>query len=401
MTQVEVMPRGPQTNGGGEELIDEMFKPFYKRPVAKVLFGVIALVLFAAIFLVWRHYAAIESTDDAQIEGDIVPISARVGGTVKAVHVEDNQYVEAGTVLVEIDQSDYQVALKRAEAELSDASSNAQAARTMVPMTSTSTSSQLRAATAALASATKQVDAARARVREAVANHTKAAADLARFKQLVDKDEIPRQTYDTAVAAEAQAQAAVDTAQANVAAAESAVVQARAQMDAASTVPEQVSMTRAKAGSAEASVEKNQSGLEQAKLNLGYTIVRAPVSGIVSKKSVQPGQTIAPGQSLFAVVPVENLWVVANFKENQLKDMHPGQEVKIHVDAYGKDLTGKVDSFGGATAAKFSLLPPENATGNYVKVVQRVPVKIVFDKGQDSDHKLRPGMSVAPTVRVK
>jgi membrane fusion protein (multidrug efflux system) len=401
MTQVEVMPRGPQTNGGGEELIDEMFKPFYKRPVARMLFAVIALLLLAGIFFTWRHYSAIESTDDAQIEGDIVPISARVGGTVKTVHVEDNQYVEAGTVLVEIDQSDYQVALRRAQAELSDASSNAQAARTMVPMTSTTTSNQLRGATAALNSAKKQVDAAQARVREAEANYKKAAADLARFKQLVEKDEIPRQTYDTAVAAEAQARAAVDTAQANVAAAESAVAQATAQMEGARTVPEQVTMTRAKAGAAEAAVEKNQSGLEQARLNLGYTVVRAPVSGIVSKKSVQPGQTIAPGQALFAIVPLENLWVVANFKENQLKDMRPGQEVKIRVDAYDKDYDGKVDSFGGATAAKFSLLPPENATGNYVKVVQRIPVKIVFNKGQDPEHKLRPGMSVAPTVRVK
>jgi len=400
-TQVEVLPRGPRQDNGDTEVLDKLFQPFYKRPLAKVLFAVIALALLLGIYLVWHHYAQIESTDDAQITGDIYPISARVSGTVKAVHAEDNQYVEAGTVLVEIDQSDYQVALQKAEADLAESRASATGARTGVPLTSTNTSSQLRAANANLITAQKQVGAAEARVREAEANHTKAAADLVRYKALVDKDEVPRQTYDTAVAAEAAAKAAWDTARANAAAAQSAVIQAQAQVDAASTVGQQVEVSRAKAGSAEATVGKNQANLDQAKLNLGYTIVRAPVSGIVSKKSVQLGQTIQPGQALFAIVPLENLWVVANFKESQLKDMQTGQSAKIHVDAYDKDFSGHVDSVGGATAAQFSLLPPENATGNYVKVVQRVPVKIVFDKGQDPEHRLRPGMSVVPTVKVK
>ena len=401
MTQVEVLPRGPRQDNGDTEVLEQLFQPFYKRPIVKVIFGVIALVVILGIYLIWHHYSQIESTDDAQITGDIYPVSSRVGGTVKAVHAEDNQYVEAGTVLVEIDQTDYQVALQKAEADLADAKAGATAARTGVPLTSTSTSSQLRAASANLATAKQNLGAAQARVREAEANHTKAAADLVRYKALVDKDEIPRQTYDTAVAAEAAARAAWDTAKANASAAESAVVQAQAQVEAASTVPQQIEVSRAKAGSAEATVGKNQANLDQAKLNLGYTVVRAPVSGIVSKKSVEPGQTIQPGQALFAIVPLENLWVVANFKESQLKDMHPGQGVKVHVDAYGEDFDGKVDSIGGATAAQFSLLPPENATGNYVKVVQRVPVKIVFEKGQDPEHRLRPGMSVVPTVKVK
>jgi membrane fusion protein (multidrug efflux system) len=400
MTQVEVLPRGPRENGG-EEVLEKLFMPFYKRPIARVLFGVIALVLLLGIYLIWHHYSQIESTDDAQITGDIYPVSSRVGGTVKAVHAEDNQYVEAGTVLVEIDQADYQVSLQRAQAELADAQANAIAAKTGVPLTSTSTSSQLQGATAAVTAAQRNVDAAQARVREAEANHTKAADDVARYKSLVQKDEIPKQTYDTAVAAEAAALATLETAKANVASAESAVVQARAQQQGASTVPQQVAVSKAKAGSAEATVGKNQAMLDQAKLNLGYTAVRAPVSGIVSKKSVQPGQTIQPGQSLFAVVPPENLWVVSNFKESQLKEMKPGQSAKVHVDAYDKDFEGHVDSIGGATAAQFSLLPPENATGNYVKVVQRVPVKIVFEKGQDPEHRLRPGMSVVPTVKVK
>jgi membrane fusion protein, multidrug efflux system len=399
MTQVEVLPRGPREHG--EEVIHDMFLPFYKKPIARVLFGVLALVVLGGIYLVWHHYSQIESTDDAQITGDIYPVSARVGGQVKAVHVEDNQYVEAGTVLVEIDQSDYQVALQKAQADLAESNASALAARTGVPLTSTNTSSQLQSANANLVTAQKQVGAAEARVREAEANHTKAAADLARYKALVDKDEVPRQTYDTAVAAESAARAAWDTARANAAAAESGVTQARAQVSAASTVGQQVEVSRARAGSAEATVGKNQANLDQAKLNLGYTVVRAPVSGIVSKKSVEVGQTIQPGQSLFAIVPLENLWVVANFKESQLKEMKPGQAVKVHVDAYDKDFNAHVDSIGGATAAQFSLLPPENATGNYVKVVQRVPVKVVFEKGQDPQHRLRPGMSVVPTVRVK
>jgi membrane fusion protein (multidrug efflux system) len=244
------------------------------------------------------------------------------------------------------------------------------------------------------------VGAAEALLREEQANYGKAAADRVRFKQLVDKDEIPRQQYDSAVAAEGAARATVDSAQAALAATRSQVAQARAQVQAASTAPQQIDVTRSRAGAAEASVAKNSAGLEQAKLNLNYTVVRAPVSGVVSKKSVQPGQVVMPNQALFAVVPLENLWVVANFKENQLEKMHPGQPANIHVDAYGQDFKGHVDSIGGATAAKFSLLPPENATGNYVKVVQRVPVKVVFEKGEDPEHKLRPGMSVVPTVDV-
>jgi membrane fusion protein (multidrug efflux system) len=376
-------------------------RSFLKRPRTRWMLLAAILVLAVGGTLVWMHYAKIESTDNAQIEGDIVPIAARVGGTVKSVRVEDNQIVKAGDILVEIDPIDYQVALRRAEAELADAGASAKAARRNVPITSTNTTSQIESTQAMLSSAQRQVEAARAKLREAEANHVKAAADLARFKQLVDRDEIPRQQYDSAVAAEAAARAAVDSAQANVSSAESQVAQARSQVQAAGTAPEQVDVTRARAGSAEATVGKNQAAVEQAKLNLGYTVVRAPVTGVVSKKSVEPGQIVQPGQSLFAIVPLENMWVVANFKENQLKKMHPGQPAKIHVDAYGQDYKGHVDSIGGATAAKFSLLPPENATGNYVKVVQRLPVKIVFEKDQDPERRLRPGMSVVPTVTVK
>jgi len=238
-------------------------------------------------------------------------------------------------------------------------------------------------------------------VAEAEANERKAAADLERYRQLVQKDEVPRQTYDTAVATEASTRAMLDSAHAAVAVAQSKVLQAEAQVRSAGTAPQQVEVTRGRAGSATASVMKNTAAVEQARLDLEYTTVRAPVTGIVSKKSVQPGQVISPGQPLVALVPTQNMWVVANFKETQLKNMHPGQSVTIHLDAYGRDYNGHVDSFGGATAARFSLLPPENATGNYVKVVQRVPVKIVFEKDQDPEHRLRPGLSVTPTVITK
>jgi membrane fusion protein (multidrug efflux system) len=304
-------------------------------------------------------------------------------------------------VLVELDPTDYNVALQRSEAELADALANATAARTGVPLATTTSSSQLDMAKANRAAAQKQVDVANARLAEAQANYRKAAADLQRLRPLVEKDEISKQQFDAVVAAEEGASATVESAKAAVATAQSQVIQANAQVQAASVVPEQVSITRAKASASEAQVQKNEAAVAQSRLNVQYTTVKAPVSGIISRKSVQPGQIIQPGQPLFAIVPLENVWVVANFKENQLKSMRVGQKAKVHVDAYGREYDGHVDSIGGATAARFSLLPPENATGNYVKVVQRVPVKIVFEKGQDKQHLLRPGMSVVPTVLVK
>ena len=380
----------------------EQAKSFFREnPMAKwILLGVAAVLIIGGVAF-WLYYSARESTDDAQIEGDIVPISARVGGTVAKVLVDDNQYVEAGTTLVELDPTDYNVALQRTEAELADARANATAARTGVPLASTTSSSQLDIAKANRAAAQKQVDVANARLAEAQANYRKAAADLQRLRPLVEKDEISKQQFDAVVAAEEAAKATVASAQAAVATTQSQVVQANAQVQAASIVPEQVSITRAKASASEAQVQKNQAALEQAKLNIQYTTVKAPVAGIVSRKSVQPGQIMQPGQPLLAIVPLENVWVVANYKENQLKNMRVGQKARVHVDAYGRDYDAHVDSIGGATSARFSLLPPENATGNYVKVVQRVPVKIVFEKGQDKEHLLRPGMSVVPTVFVK
>jgi membrane fusion protein (multidrug efflux system) len=402
MAELEVVQKPQEQEREEEDAKPSKAKSFFReKPFAKwILLGVAAVLIIGGISF-WLYYSSRESTDDAQIEGDIVPISARVGGTVAKVLVDDNQYVEAGTTLVELDPTDYNVAMQRSEAELADARANATAAKTGVPLATTTSSSQLDIAKANRAAVQKQVEVAKARLAEAQANYRKAAADLQRLRPLVEKDEISKQQFDAVVAAEESARATVASAEAAVATAQSQVIQANAQVQAASIVPEQVSITRAKASASEAQVQKNQAALEQARLNVQYTTVKAPVSGIISRKSVQPGQIIQPGQPLFAIVPLENVWTVANFKENQLKNMRVGQKVKVHVDAYGRDYDAHVDSIGGATSARFSLLPPENATGNYVKVVQRVPVKIVFEKGQDKEHLLRPGMSVVPTVYVK
>jgi membrane fusion protein, multidrug efflux system len=401
-----------------------------ERPRAKWILAVAGLILAVSVFAAWRYFAVRESTDDAQIDGHIVPVSTRVGGTVIEVAVRDNQQVEAGTVLVRIDPKDYQVAVDKAKADLANAQAMALAATTGVPIAHTTTGSQVSASEAqvemeqaGILAAEKQVAAAHARasasearLAEAQANYTKAARDLDRMKQLIAKDEISQQQYDAAVAAAEASQAAVasaraDTTESEQAAlvAESRLAQARAQLNrahaelaSARTGPEQVTVTRAHASSAQARVEEAQAALAQAELNLSYTTLKAPVSGQVSRKSVESGQVIQAGQPLLALVPLEDIWVTANFKETQLKNMRPGQPATISVDAFGgRKYRGHVESIAAATGEKFSLLPPENATGNYVKVVQRVPVKILFDKGQDPEHLLRPGMSVTPTVVTK
>lgn len=374
---------------------------FHAHPRAKWVLLALLIIIVVAAYAVWSYYASRESTDDAQIDAHIVPISARVAGTVEKVNVDDNQYVEAGTVLVQLDPTDYQVALNRARAELQDAMATLQAARTGVPLTHTTTSSTLSNAQASLRAAQEEVSASEARLREAQAEYKLASDDVKRFALLIKKDEIPQQRYDAAVTAEQQAAASVDAARAAVANAQSHVAQAQAMVQGAETAPQQVAITRAKAGSAEANVARLKAALQQAELNLQYTVIRAPVTGVVSKKTVEPGEVIQPGQPVLALVNLEDVWVTANFKETQLRNMRPGQPTKIEVDAYGRTYNGHVDSIGGATGARFSLLPPENATGNYVKVVQRVPVKIVFEKGQDPHHLLRPGMSVVPTVLTK
>jgi membrane fusion protein, multidrug efflux system len=379
--------------------------------------AVIVIAIIAGSVLVYRSYAQWESTDDAQIDGYIYPVNARIQGFVTRVTVDDNQYVEAGTVLVQLDPKDYEVAVANAKAVLANDKANEAALVTNVPLTSVNTSTQLSSAeadvedrNAAIVAAQRAFDAAQAALRETEANDLKAQDDVNRYKPLAEKDEIPQQRYIQAVHTEKATAAAVEAGRSSAAAAEQAVTQARAKLEQtraqlryAQTGPQQISVQRSRADAAAAETQRAAALLDQAQLNLQYATIVAPVSGIVGQRSVQPGQNISPGQQLMTVVPLEsqNIWVTANFKETQLANMRPGQPVKISVDAYGRSYDGHVLNVAAASGARFSLLPPENATGNYVKVVQRLPVKILFENGQDIEHLLRPGMSVVPSVKIK
>lgn len=378
-----------------------------------IIIGVV--VLLVAGFFLWRYFNSYESTDDAQIDGHLNPVSARVGGHVQKLMVDDNQYVQAGQPLVQIDPRDYEVVVARAKADYDNAVAEAQAAGVNVPITSTSTSSQLAAANAevitaeaSLAAARQQYDAANAQMAQAEANNVKAQNDLARYKQLVSKQEISQQQYDQAYAAAQAGTAAVDAARAaasaaqqQIRAAQSRVTQAQANLRGASTGPQQVKAIRSRAQSAEALVEAKKAALDQAQLNLQYTTIVSPVNGVVTSRTVEVGQNVQPGQELMRIINLDDIWVTANFKETQLRDMRVGQPVTIHVDTTGQDYKGHLQSIAGASGAVTSLLPPENATGNFVKVVQRIPVKITFDPGETRQHVLRPGMSVEPKVWIR
>ncbi len=375
------------------------------------------LVLLVAVFFLWRYLASYESTDDAQIDGHVNSVSARVSGHVLTLNVQDNQYVEKGTVLVEIDPADYEVAVAQARAEYADAQAQAAAAGINVPITNVSTSSQVsgaqagvNGAQAGIAAAHQQFEAANSQIAQAEANNTKAQNDLLRYKLLIDKQEISQQQYDQAIAS-AQASAATlqaarasaDAFAAQIEQAQSKLQQAGADLRTAGTAPQTMRATRARALSAQANADRKKAELDQAELNLLYTKVIAPVSGAVSNRTVEVGQNVQPGQEMMKVIPLDevDIWVTANFKETQLRSIRPGLRAEIAVDANGKTYKGHVDSTAGASGARFSLLPPENATGNYVKVVQRIPVKIVFDRGEIKEHELRPGMSVVPKVWIK
>jgi len=407
--------------------MDEPARRNRAKRLRLIIFAVLVLAIIVAI-PVYNYYSSRESTDDAQVDGHIVPISPRISGTVIAVLVNDNQYVTAGTELVRLDPADYRIAAEKAAADLADAQAQTLEAQTNVPITQITTSSLIKTSSSAVAeaqagviAAQRQIDAANARVAsanakvaEAQANNDKAQKDLARLKELVDKDEISRQQYDAAVAAAQSRAAEVDTAKAavteaqhNVDVAQANLTQARARLGSAgvqerqsqASAPKQQAAIEARFKAANAMVQQRQAAVNQARLNIEYTTLRAPVSGLVSKKNAEPGMIVAPGQQLMAIVPLDDVWITANFKETQLKRMKVGQEVEVDVDAYGgRSYKAHIDSISAASGARFSLLPPENATGNYVKVVQRVPVKIVLDPGQNQDHTLRPGLSVNPTV---
>ena len=385
--------------------------------------GVLLLAAIGVGLWLWL-IAGRETTDDAQVDAHMTQVAARVGGTITKVNVEDNQ------VLVELDPRDYQVAVDRMRAELADAEANAVAAQSNVPITSTTATSNVATARggvtqaqSGVAASEKEIEAARARLitaqarqREADANATKASRDVERLRGLLEKDEVSKQQFDTASASAEAQRAAADSARSQVVEAEAGIrvaesklaqsrageQQAHAELQTAQTGPSQITATKARASAAEAHVQQARANLAQAELNLQYAVVKAPVRGVASKKGINVGQVVQPGQPLLAIVQLDDVWVTANFKETQLKSMRPGQRARVDVDALGgREFNAKVDSIAGATGARFSLLPPENATGNFVKVVQRVPVKIVLESGQDPEHLLRPGMSVTAAIYTK
>jgi membrane fusion protein (multidrug efflux system) len=402
----------PEPNESAAET--EIEVPRSRRRGILVAAAVVAVLIALGV---WWHSTFSEDTDDAQVNGHLIQVSARVSGQVMKVDVEENQIVKAGDPIIELDPRDYQVAVENAEAALASATANAAAARVNVPILTVNTGSNLSSAghdvsgtQAAVAQAEKQLEAAHALVAQAAANNTKAQADLERYRPLVEKDVISKQQFDAAVAAADAAKAALADARANEQAAADGVrlahekeLQAQAMLKYAETGPQQVEAQSARAKQADAQVQQAQAQLDQAKLNLSYTKIVAPADGIITRKSVEIDQNLAAGQNLLTLVSLQDLWITANFKETQLKHMVAGQSVKIHVDSTGKDYDGRVTQIGGATGSVLSLFPPENATGNYVKVVQRIPVRIDFTdiNNEDPKHELRPGLSVEPNVRVK
>jgi membrane fusion protein (multidrug efflux system) len=382
-----------------------------------VIVVVLILVVLAGLYF-WRS-SYTEDTDDAQVDGDLYQVSSRVAGQVVHVDVDDDQYVQQGAPIAEIDPRDLQVALQQAQADLASAKADYVQATVNVPITTTNVRTTVSTSTsdvlgsqASVLQAEANVSAAQARVEEAKANAVKAQLDVERYTPLVAKDVISKQQFDGAVQQAAATQAALAQAERSVAANQDQVKLAQQrlaqsqdqQRQSAKNAPEQIKVQQAHAESAFAAVQQAQAKVDQAQLNLSYGKITAPISGIVSKKNVAVGENLSVGQDLLTIVPLDNLWVTANFKETQLKEMQQGQIVKLEVDALGgRKFTGKVTQIGGATGSRLSLFPPENATGNYVKVVQRIPVRIDFTNlaEENKDHALRPGMSVTPVVRVK
>jgi membrane fusion protein, multidrug efflux system len=376
------------------------------------------VVAIAGSYFAWNAFRY-EDTDDAEVDGHVMPLSARINGQVQDVRVIEGQLVHFGDVLLIIDQDDYKIAVTQAQGSLADAEATAASSHYNVPITSVTVLSNLDSAQtgvvnaeAALKAAENNYESTKAVLVQAEANAAKSDADLERYKQLVEKEDISRQQYDQAVAAATANRAAVTSAQAGVHAAEQSVQQAdgklrqaRNDLWTAQTAPDRISLTRANAQAADAQVVQREAQLAQAEMNLSYTVICSPVTGIVGKRNVEVGENVSVGQELVDVVPLDDVWVTANFKETQLAHMRPGQPVEIRVDAYGRKWKGHVTNLGGGAGSIFSLLPPENATGNYVKVVQRVPVRLDFDRPEgrafNSEGLLKPGLSVEPEVRVR
>jgi membrane fusion protein (multidrug efflux system) len=396
----------------------------------RIIIPLILVVLIGGAFWAWRHYSGSESTDDAQVDNHVYAVNARVGGTLVAVNVRENQIVEAGEVLIQIDDRDFRNALSKAEADLGVAEAAYREARAGLPVTSSETGGRISHSEASLTQAKAGVEAAQkdfdvaqarlnlatARSGEVQAAYAKAVKDLDRMKTLIAKDEVSQQQYDAAVTAFDTAKAALDSsrasiqeAQSNMSAAQARVSQARSAMGVAEsdletskTAPQEVAVTQARIDTAAARVSQAKAAIEQVRTNIEYAVVRAPVAGMVTRKSAEIGQVVQAGQPLLAIVPLKEVWVTANFKETQLDNIRVGQPAEIRVDAYGGVVfKAHVDSISAATGGRFSLLPAENASGNFVKVVQRIPVKLVLDGAPDPEHVLRPGMSAVVKVLTK
>ena len=432
-------------------------RPLYRRP-AFLIVAVIVFLIAAAIGInYWLYARSHETTDDAFIDAHVTQVSPKVSGYVAKVHVQANQQVKKGDLLIEIDPRDYQARLDQANAALAAGEARLKEARTGVELTRASSQANVQQASGTVQQARAGVEASRAQaaaertritqaaaavnaaqanlqqaqaqVDAAQAELVRAQADVARYQELYSKDEVSRQRLDQAIAtartAEAQTEAArqraavaasqvsesqaaqrtaaetARRAEVQIGGAQAQVREAQGRLAAANTAPQQIASSQAQAETASASLEQLRAAVAQAELELSYTKLYAPDDGRVTNKSVEEGALVQSGQPLMAIVPGD-VWVTANFKENQIGNMRPGQTADITVDAYpDKTFKGHVDSIQAGTGARFSLLPPENATGNYVKVVQRVPVKIVFDEPPDPQHMLAPGMSVEPEVKVR
>jgi len=388
-----------------------------RRTKLLISIAVVVVALVGGYFI--RNAFRYEDTDDAQVDGHVMPLSARISGQVQEVRVIEGQLVHAGDVLVVIDQQDYKVAVDQAKANLADAEATAAGSMWSVPVLSATAWSTLDSsrtaihnAEAGVQAAEQNLESAKATLLQVQVNAEKTDADLVRYSQLVAKEDISRQQYDQASAAARANRAAVVSATAAVQSyeqafhqAEGKLLQAKADLRSAQTAPQQVSVVRAKADAANAQVDQRKAQLDQTELNLSYTVIRSPVNGIVGRKTAEVGQNVSIGQELVDVVPLDDVWVTANFKETQLEHMRAGQPVEVKVDAYGHSWKAHVTNLGGGTGSVFSLLPPENATGNYVKVVQRVPVRIDFDRSPTQEFNaeglLKPGLSVGPSVRVR
>jgi len=403
-------PGSPSKERPGKQLTP------YRKTVLAISAAMVVAV--AGGYFAWNAFRY-EDTDDAQIDGHVMQLSTRINGQIKDVYVVEGQLVHAGDVLVTVDSQDYKIAEAQAQANLADAEATAASSHWKVPITSVTVQSNLDSAKTAVLNAGAAVraseqnyESAKAALIQAQANAVKSDADLQRATQLIAKEDISRLQYDQAVATATANRAAVSSAQAGVHASEQAVQQAQGKLlqaqndlQTAETAPQQISLTRANAQSADAQVWQREAQLAQAEMNLSYTVILSPVTGIVGKRSVEAGQNVSIGQELVDLVPLDDVWVTANFKETQLAHMRPGQPVDVKVDAYGRRWKGRVTNLGGGAGSIFSLLPPENATGNYVKVVQRVPVRIDFDRlpGEqfNAEALLKPGLSVEPEVRVR